>query len=113
MTRKLLGAAALSLLMAGGAAAEAVKGEWTGWITDTHCGARGATKNHTAACVEKCMKTGKAQLWIEFEKKGHEITGYDKVKALVGSRVTVKGTLDSESGAITVDSAEKAGAVPE
>ena len=26
--------------------ADAVKGEWTGFITDTHCGARGATKDH-------------------------------------------------------------------
>jgi hypothetical protein len=54
---------ALSVLVAGSAlAADAVKGEWTGWITDTHCAARGANKDHTAACVEKCMKTGKVQL---------------------------------------------------
>ena len=109
MTRQLLGAMALSVLMAGGAvAAEAVKGEWTGYITDTHCGARGANKDHTAACVEKCMKTGKVQLWIESEKKGHDLSDYDKVKPLVGSRVTVKGTMDSATGAITVESAAKA-----
>jgi hypothetical protein len=108
MTRKLLGAAALTLLMAAGASADAVKGEWTGYITDTHCGVRGANKDHTAACVEKCMKTGKAQLWIESEKKGHDLTSFDKVKPLVGSLVTVKGTMDSATGAITVDSAAKA-----
>jgi hypothetical protein len=108
MIGRLLGAMALSVLMAGGAAAEAVKGEWTGWVTDTHCGVRGATKDHTAACVEKCMKTGKAQLWIESEKKGHDLTSFDKVKPLVGSRVTVTGTMDSETGAITVESAVKA-----
>lgn len=109
MTRRFLGAAALSVLMAGGAlAADAVKGEWTGWITDTHCGARGANKDHTTACVEKCMKTGKAQLWVESEKKGHDLVNFDKVKTLVGSKVVVKGSLDSATGAITVDSAEKA-----
>jgi hypothetical protein len=111
MTRRLLGAAVLSVLMAGGAlAADAVKGEWTGWITDTHCGARGANKDHTAACVEKCMKTGKPQLWVESEKKGHDLDSFDKVKTLVGTRVTVKGAMDSASGVITVESAEKAAA---
>jgi hypothetical protein len=109
MTRKLLGAAALTLLMAAGAGADAVKGEWTGWITDTHCGVRGANKDHTAACVEKCMKTGKAQLWVGKDKKGYDLTAFDaKTKALVGSRVVVKGTQDSATGAITVDSIEKA-----
>jgi hypothetical protein len=109
MTRRLLGAAALSVLMAGSAlAADAVKGEWTGWITDTHCAARGANKDHTAACVEKCMKTGKAQLWVETEKKGHDLDSFDKVKTLVGTRVVVKGSMDSATGAITVDTAEKA-----
>jgi hypothetical protein len=109
MIRRLLGATALSMLMAGSTlAADAVKGEWTGWITDTHCAARGANKDHTAACVEKCMKTGKAQLWVESEKKGHDLDSFDKVKTLVGTRVVVKGSMDSASGAITVDSAEKA-----
>jgi len=109
MTRRLVGAVALSVLMAGGAmAADATKGEWTGWITDTHCAARGANKDHTAACVEKCMKTGKAQLWVEAEKNGHDLDSFDKVKTLVGTRVVVKGSMDSATGAITVDSAEKA-----
>lgn len=111
MTKKLL-ILALSMMVTGGAiAAEAVKGEWTGWVTDTHCGARGANKDHTAACVEKCMKTGKAQLWIESEKKGHDLTGFDKVKPLVGNLITVKGTMDKDTGAITVESAAKAAAV--
>ena len=108
MTRKLLGAAALSLLMAAGASAEAVKGEWTGWITDTHCGVRGANKDHTAACVEKCMKTGKAQLWVGKDKKGYDLASFDaKTKALVGNRVVVKGTMDTATNTITVDSIEK------
>lgn len=108
MTKKLL-AVALCVLFGGAAlAGEAVKGEWTGYVTDTHCGERGANKDHTAACVEKCMKTGKAQLWIESEKKAHDLTSFDKVKPLVGSRITVKGTMDKETGAITVESAAKA-----
>jgi hypothetical protein len=108
MTRKLLGAAALTLLMAAGASAEAVKGEWTGWITDTHCGVRGANKDHTAACVEKCMKTGKAQLWVGKDKRGYDLASLDaQAKALVGSRVVVKGTMDTATNTITIASIEK------
>jgi hypothetical protein len=109
--RKLLALAVLSVLWAGSAALAAEPAaSWTGWITDTHCGARGANKDHTAACVEKCMKTGKPQLWVESEKKGHDLDSFDKVKTLVGTRVTVKGAMDSASGVITVESAEKAAA---
>lgn len=108
MKKTVLGVA-LGMLLAGAAfAGEAVKGQWTGWVTDSHCGARGANKDHTAACVEKCMKTGKAQLWIESEKKGHDLTSFDKVKPLVGSLITVTGTMDKDTGAITVESAAKA-----
>jgi hypothetical protein len=90
-------------------AADAAKGEWTGWITDTHCGANGANRDHTAACVEKCMKGGsKAQLYVESEKKSYSLSDFSKVKGLVGEKVTVKGSLGSD-GTITIDSAAKAG----
>jgi hypothetical protein len=106
---KLLSVVAVAaLLCAPVMAADAAKGEWTGWITDTHCGANGANRDHTAACVEKCMKGGsKAQLYVEGEKKSYPISDFAKVKGLVGQKVTVKGTLDS-TGTIQVDSAAKA-----
>ena len=89
--------------------AEATKGEWTGYITDTHCGEKGANKDHTADCVQKCMKGGsKAQLFNEADKKAYDLDGFDKVKEMVGAKVTIKGTLNSETKTITVDSASKA-----
>jgi hypothetical protein len=89
--------------------ADAAKGEWTGYVTDTHCGANGATRDHTAACVEKCMRGGsKAELYVESEKKSYPLNDFSKVKALVGQKVTVKGTQDAASGTITVESAAKA-----
>jgi len=101
--------AAVVLAVAPAMAADAVKGEWTGYITDTHCGANGANAEHTAACVEKCMKGGsKAQLYVSSEKKAYELNDFSKVKALVGQKITVKGSLDSATGTITVDSAAKA-----
>jgi hypothetical protein len=90
-------------------AADGAKGEWTGYITDTHCGAKGATKDHTAGCVEKCMKGGsKAELYVESDKKSYPLNDFSKVKALVGQKVTIKGTKDADTGLITIESASKA-----
>ena len=87
------------------------KGQWTGYITDTHCAEKGAIKDHTADCVEKCMKKGsKAQILNESDKKIYDLSSFDKVKSLVGERVTVKGTLDAKTNTITVDTAAKASA---
>ena len=102
----ILGLAGAPALIAADAPA---KGEWTGYITDGHCGAKGANKDHTADCVDKCMKSGtKAQIWIDADKKGINLDNFDKVKALVGSKVTVKGTLDAKTNTIAVDTAAKA-----
>ncbi|MET0555076.1 MAG: hypothetical protein ABW221_18685 [Vicinamibacteria bacterium] len=90
-------------------AADGAKGEWTGYITDTHCGVNGATKDHTAGCVEKCVKGGsKVELYVEGEKKSYPLNDFSKVKALVGQKVTVKGSQDRDTGLITVESASKA-----
>jgi hypothetical protein len=107
--KKILAALSLAALVAVPAVADQTKGEWTGYITDTHCAEKGANKDHTVGCVEKCMKAGsKAQLWLESEKKAVDLDSFDKVKGLVGQKVTVKGTLDSETKTIKVESAAKA-----
>jgi hypothetical protein len=83
--------------------------EWTGYITDTHCGKNGATKDHTVKCVEKCMKGGsKAQILNDADSKVYDLDGFDKVKGLMGGKVTVKGTLDPATNTIKVESATKA-----
>jgi len=108
-TLALLSLAVLALVAALPAAEEAGTGSWTGFVTDSHCGKRGAVKEHTADCVEKCMKGGaKAQILNDADGKVYDIEGFDKVKDLMGAKVTVKGTLDPKTGAITVASAEKA-----
>jgi hypothetical protein len=82
---------------------------WTGYITDTHCGKNGATKDHTVKCVEKCMKGGsKAQIWNEADEKIYDLDSFEKVKTLVGKKVTITGTLDAASNTIKVDFAAKA-----
>jgi hypothetical protein len=105
---QMLGVALGAWTAVASAAAVAAPAEWQGYVTDTHCGVRGASKDHTLKCVEKCMKSGsKAQLWVESEKKAYDLDGVQKVKDLVGTRVTVKGTLDPATNTITVESAAK------
>lgn len=108
--KKLLAVASLAAVVALPVhAADATSGQWTGYLTDTHCGKNGATKDHTAACVEKCLKGGsKAQLFNEADSKLYGLDGFDKIKDLVGSKVTIKGTLDTATNTISVTSAAKA-----
>jgi hypothetical protein len=111
--KKLIGTAALAALCLAPLTALAGPAEWTGFITDTHCGKNGAGKDHRADCVEKCMKGGsKAQLWSESEQKGYNLDSFDKVKPLMGGKVTVKGTLDEATNTIKVESAARADEKP-
>jgi hypothetical protein len=103
--RKIL-ALAFATALAGGMALAATPGEWTGYVTDTHCGKNGASRDHTAACVQKCMKGGsKVQIMNEADGKIYDLDSFEKVKALVGKKVTLKGSLDPSSNTIAVESA--------
>jgi len=87
----------------------AAEGQWTGFITDTHCGSKGASKDHTVDCVEKCMKGGsKAQIMNDADGKIYDLDSFGKVRSLVGKKVTIKGALDEKSNTIKVDSAAPA-----
>ena len=114
MMKRVLAVAALAAVLALPAfAADAAEGEWTGYVTDTHCGEKGAIKEHTAACVEKCMKGGsKAQIRNEADGKVYTLDSFDKVKGLMGGKVTVKGSLNADTNTIAVASAVKAAAKP-
>ena len=109
-TLTLLSLAVLAVVFALPALSDEGKaGTWTGFVTDSHCAKRGAAKEHTADCVEKCVKGGdKAQIMNEADGKAYNIDGWDKVKGLMGGKVTVKGSLDEKTGTIKVTSAEKA-----
>jgi hypothetical protein len=116
--KKLLSLAFSAALTAGAAWAavgpEPGKTQWTGYITDTHCGEKGANKNHTAECIDKCMKGGsKAQIKNESDGNVYNLKDFDpSVRALVGKRVTVTGTLDAPTKTITVQHAKVANVAP-
>jgi hypothetical protein len=110
--KKLLSLAFAATLAAGlaGAAPSGTKGEWTGFITDTHCGEKGANRQHTAECVDKCLKDGsKAQIRNESDGHYYNLGEFDsQTRKLVGKRVTVTGTLDAAGKTITVEHARVA-----
>jgi hypothetical protein len=110
MRRSIAAVSAVSMLLAIAAMAlAAATSTWTGYITDTHCGKKGAVADHTAGCVEKCMKSGsKAQILNDADGTIYDLDSFDKVKPLMGHKVTIKGTLDPATHVIKVENAAKA-----
>jgi hypothetical protein len=82
-------------------------GTWTGYISDSHCGAQGANANH-ANCAAKCVKDKNASYVFvnDGDRKVYNITDQDKVADHAGHHVTVKGSLNGES--LTIASVEMA-----
>jgi hypothetical protein len=78
---------------------------WTGWISDSSCGVKGANAAHKA-CAQTCMKTkGASWVFVNSEKKVIPIHNQDAVSADkdLGQQVTVTGHV-MEDGSIHVDS---------
>jgi hypothetical protein len=79
-------------------------GEWTGWISDSKCGAKGAKAEHQN-CAEKCVKGGAVPVFVE-DGKVLKIDDASKVQEHVGQKVTISGEL--KDGALNVDSIKPA-----
>lgn len=104
--------ALLALLLISIAALPALAGDakpaesWTGWITDNHCGAKGANAQHTKDCVASCTKGGgKVVFYNNADQKIYEIDKADVALDHVGHEVVVTGVLDG--GKIKVEKIEK------
>jgi len=81
-------------------------GDWTGWVTDEHCAAKGANAAHKA-CAEKCAKGGsKLVFYNEGDQKIYTLDNQDLAKQHIGHEVKVSG--DVEGSAIKVKSIEAA-----
>ena len=93
---------ALTALLALPLAAEGTKGSWTGWITDTKCGAKGAKAEHKG-CSEDCLGKGhKLVFYNNADKKLYPLDKQDAAKANLGYEVKVTG--EADGSAIKVDS---------
>jgi hypothetical protein len=80
----------------------AKSGSWSGWVTDTSCGAKGAKADHTA-CANKCVKEHDAKyaLYNSADKKVYILDPQDKAAEHAGHDVTVKGTVDGDTIHVT------------
>ncbi len=74
-------------------------GEWTGVISDSHCGAKHNIASEDAAkCVEKCIKGGGEAVFVSEDKVLKlDAASQEKVKAHYGHKVTITGDLDGDT----------------
>ncbi|HXM93355.1 MAG TPA: DUF5818 domain-containing protein [Candidatus Dormibacteraeota bacterium] len=80
------------------AMAMAGEGKWTGYISDSACGAKGA-KEGQAECTSKCVKEkGAKYVFVnDADKKVYAIDDQDKVAGHAGHHVVVKGTVAGDT----------------
>src|ERR1043165_2133295 len=85
------------------AAMAAMAADWTGYIVDSKCSARGAkvANDDHAGCATKCIKGGDSAVLVNSEGKVFKISNQDKVTALAGHKVTVTGKMEGDT--ITVE----------
>jgi hypothetical protein len=95
----------LILFVSGTVSVAAETGKWTGWLSDAKCAANGAKPSHKG-CSIKCVESGQAIVFVAEDKKVYKLQGVDKVKSMVGDRVSLSGSMDGDT--ITVDSAKAA-----
>lgn len=93
--------AVAATLLAGGFAL-AADGSWTGYISDSACGAKGAHEG-AGECTTKCVKEkGAKYVFVnDADKKVYAIDAQDKVAAHAGHHVTVKGSVDGDNLKLT------------
>jgi len=82
--------------------AMAADNSWTGWISDSQCGVKGANEN-ARDCTIKCVKEhGAKYVFVnDADKKVYVIDAQDKVAAHAGHHVTVKGTVEGDTLKLT------------
>ena len=104
MARKITLALVLTFIVAMPLAAA----EWTGWITDEHCGSKGASSGHKS-CALKCVEGGaKLVFYNPADEKTYALSDQAAAKEHLGEKVKVVGELDGETIKVESISAEKA-----
>lgn len=82
-------------------------GAWAGFVTDSKCGAKGASASH-ADCAIKCVKDKGAKwaLYNMANKETYVLAGKEDPSKFAGKEVTVKGTLNKQTKTIEASSIE-------
>jgi len=76
-------------------AVSAVADEFAGWISDSKCGAKGASAEHKD-CAATCIKAGAAPVFV-MDNKVLKIDDASKVEGYIGQKVTVTGSVDGDT----------------
>jgi len=93
MKKALIVLALAALLMPALAAADS----WTGWITDDHCGAKGAKAEHVS-CAKKCLdQGGKLVFFNNADQKLYNLDNQKLAEEHLGHEVVVTGSADGNS----------------
>jgi len=94
---KLRLAAGLALTLGAAFLTFGADGSWTGYISDSACGAKGANEKH-AACAAKCVneKGAKYVFVNDADHKVYSIDDQKTVAAHAGHHVVVKGTISGD-----------------
>jgi len=75
---------------------------YSGWISDSKCGVKGANAAH-ATCAKKCVEGGEKPVMVaDADQKVMPIDNPDAVKDQIGQHVKVSGSMTS-TGALHVD----------
>jgi len=84
------------------AADKGKEGSWSGWVTDTQCGAKGDNAKH-ADCATKCVKDhgAKYALYNPADKKVYILDPQDKAVGHAGHHVKVTGTVEGDTIKVT------------
>ena len=98
----------LMLAFAGAFAAFAQQQSLTGVVTDSMCGVAHMAKDKTPAqCTQMCVKDG-MKYALAAEKKIYTLEGHEaELAKLAGQKVTVKGTLKSDTLSVQEVAASK------
>src|SRR5262245_33669362 len=77
--------------------AVALAGEWTGWVTEDQCGAKGAKAEHKD-CAMKCLEGGgKLAFYNSADQKIYNLDNQDLAKEHLGHEVKVSGEVEGDS----------------
>lgn len=95
---KIKSLATLALLCSAAAFAFGADSTMTGYVSDSHCGAKGAKAGHEQ-CAAKCVSEhGAKYVFVnDADHKVYNVDAQDKLAAHAGHHVTVTGSVDGDN----------------
>ena len=73
----------------------------SGWITDSHCGAKGANEGHKSCALRCAENDGRFVFYNSADQKIYDLDKQDLAKEHLGGEVEVTGDVDGASIKVT------------